>query len=393
MNVRTRTGTKWKEEVLKSREDEFSSGDLMAIIRHPYARKCFYAFLASKYCEENLEFFVEVERIKSLMHDLELEDLTDDDDDDDDDHASEEQKECKRVKSRQGFQLNQMALRIVNQFLTDNAPKPININYGQRMALLAALDDSNLDNLWNSLTAAQTSIFTLIQHELYPQFKASPAYKEMFSKLKASSPEDFSQEASDQPPEPHGFMAFIPSLAFAPETVPQIVDKDKWVRDSEAPRCMVCSQLFTFTFRRHHCRSCGKVVCKKCSSRKLWSFRVCDVCFDTHQTQVQQTKHAVQRVKQRPPSAWAHGAPPGRPTSPSGWTSCAPRSERVETVQLGTAAVPPLRNLCVRAMKQGGSRVEAVLVDPVGNRIPLHKLPQAQWRELGFFGQEAHWNC
>ncbi|OCT46207.1 FYVE zinc finger domain containing protein [Cladophialophora carrionii] len=35
-----------------------------------------------------------------------------------------------------------------------------------------------------------------------------------------------------------------------------------WQNDAEAPRCPYCQQDFTqYTFRRHHCRTCGKVVC------------------------------------------------------------------------------------------------------------------------------------
>jgi hypothetical protein len=35
-----------------------------------------------------------------------------------------------------------------------------------------------------------------------------------------------------------------------------------WQDDAEVPRCPYCQQEFTqYTFRRHHCRTCGKVVC------------------------------------------------------------------------------------------------------------------------------------
>ena len=35
-----------------------------------------------------------------------------------------------------------------------------------------------------------------------------------------------------------------------------------WQDDSSVPRCPYCQQEFTpYTFRRHHCRTCGKVVC------------------------------------------------------------------------------------------------------------------------------------
>jgi FYVE/RhoGEF/PH domain-containing protein 5/6 len=57
-----------------------------------------------------------------------------------------------------------------------------------------------------------------------------------------------------------------------------------WVPDSEAVRCMICGDKFTFTQRRHHCRQCGNVVCSKCSAKKKelpgqGKKRVCDSCY------------------------------------------------------------------------------------------------------------------
>ncbi|NXF40006.1 ZFY16 protein, partial [Nyctibius bracteatus] len=59
-----------------------------------------------------------------------------------------------------------------------------------------------------------------------------------------------------------------------------------WVPDSEAPNCMNCQVKFTFTKRRHHCRSCGKVFCGGCCKRKCKlqymekEARVCTGCYD-----------------------------------------------------------------------------------------------------------------
>ncbi|KAM6902735.1 zinc finger FYVE domain-containing protein 16 [Xenentodon cancila] len=61
----------------------------------------------------------------------------------------------------------------------------------------------------------------------------------------------------------------------------------EWVPDSEAPNCMKCSQKFTFTKRRHHCRACGKVYCAMCCNRKCKlkyldkEARVCVLCFES----------------------------------------------------------------------------------------------------------------
>ncbi|KAM8860796.1 FYVE, RhoGEF and PH domain-containing protein 6-like [Synchiropus picturatus] len=58
------------------------------------------------------------------------------------------------------------------------------------------------------------------------------------------------------------------------------------VPDIRATMCMICTCEFTLMWRRHHCRACGKVVCKSCSSNKHCleymknqAARVCDCCF------------------------------------------------------------------------------------------------------------------
>uniref|UniRef100_A0A8C5FVE2 FYVE, RhoGEF and PH domain containing 6 n=1 Tax=Gadus morhua TaxID=8049 RepID=A0A8C5FVE2_GADMO len=59
-----------------------------------------------------------------------------------------------------------------------------------------------------------------------------------------------------------------------------------WIPDPRATMCMICTCEFTLTWRRHHCRACGKVVCQACSSNKHCLkylknqlARVCNQCF------------------------------------------------------------------------------------------------------------------
>jgi hypothetical protein len=42
-----------------------------------------------------------------------------------------------------------------------------------------------------------------------------------------------------------------------------------WQPDSEVTHCFVCRNQFSFFFRKHHCRRCGRVVCANCSPHRI----------------------------------------------------------------------------------------------------------------------------
>ena len=66
--------------------------------------------------------------------------------------------------------------------------------------------------------------------------------------------------------------------------------------DSDA--CMLCSKLFSFINRKHHCRSCGGVFCQEHSSKSCElpelgitvPVRVCDTCYQEHMDKLEAQK-------------------------------------------------------------------------------------------------------
>jgi FYVE zinc finger len=43
----------------------------------------------------------------------------------------------------------------------------------------------------------------------------------------------------------------------------------RWQNDAEVQECPICGRSFSFLFRRHHCRKCGRVVCNDCSPHRI----------------------------------------------------------------------------------------------------------------------------
>ncbi|KAH9492863.1 hypothetical protein Btru_024882 [Bulinus truncatus] len=58
-----------------------------------------------------------------------------------------------------------------------------------------------------------------------------------------------------------------------------------WVPDYVATKCMVCREKFNVVNRRHHCRSCGKLICRSCCKKAPIEYKnskkrlVCAGCF------------------------------------------------------------------------------------------------------------------
>jgi len=47
------------------------------------------------------------------------------------------------------------------------------------------------------------------------------------------------------------------------------IELPAWQPDGEVNKCPVCEQEFSFLFRKHHCRKCGRVVCSTCSPHRI----------------------------------------------------------------------------------------------------------------------------
>eukprot|EP00899_Mesostigma_viride_P007495 jgi/Mesvir1/16747/Mv15126-RA.1 len=68
----------------------------------------------------------------------------------------------------------------------------------------------------------------------------------------------------------------------------EAAQKPVWQPNEDAKECNNCDRPFTLIYRRHHCRSCGRIFCQACSSKKMelpaaFEYtspqRVCDNCF------------------------------------------------------------------------------------------------------------------
>ncbi|TNN84189.1 Lateral signaling target protein 2 [Liparis tanakae] len=81
----------------------------------------------------------------------------------------------------------------------------------------------------------------------------------------------------------------------------QFEDPPDWVPDEDCNSCIACKAPFTVIRRKHHCRSCGKIFCSRCSSHsaplprygQVKPVRVCTHCYMFHVTPFYSDKAGV----------------------------------------------------------------------------------------------------
>jgi small GTP-binding protein len=83
----------------------------------------------------------------------------------------------------------------------------------------------------------------------------------------------------------------LEKLLYASDTDSPKAVLPEWVPDSSTTGCSACGMIFSFSLRRHHCRRCGFIFCKNCSTHRIAlptfgvrkPVRVCDQCYESEQ--------------------------------------------------------------------------------------------------------------
>ncbi|UJR37428.1 hypothetical protein I4U23_030131 [Adineta vaga] len=83
----------------------------------------------------------------------------------------------------------------------------------------------------------------------------------------------------------HDFVKLSQSLQVQLEDIRNSEHQLRWQPEEDYPECQRCHSQFSVTWRKHHCRHCGKVLCKDCTNKTVYTgpnnrpSRVCDVCY------------------------------------------------------------------------------------------------------------------
>ncbi|XP_060890302.1 regulator of G-protein signaling 2 [Labrus mixtus] len=138
-----------KQNAMKNRSYRPTADDvsqwaqsLDTLLSHKYGKAAFCIFLKTEFCEENIEFWTACEDYKT-------------------------QTSHKELVSK--------ANSIYEQFIKNEAPKEINLDYHTKNAIVLSLVEPSV----TSFLAAQRKVYSLMENNSYPRFILSDLYREL----------------------------------------------------------------------------------------------------------------------------------------------------------------------------------------------------------------------
>ncbi|KAF3690583.1 Regulator of G-protein signaling 2 [Channa argus] len=112
------------------------------LLAHKYGKAAFMIFLQSEFCEENIEFWTACEDFRTLSSQKEL---------------------------------TSKANSIYEEFVKNEAPKEINLDFHTRDAITSSLHNPTV----TSFVEAQRKVYSLMENNSYPRFIRSDLYKQL----------------------------------------------------------------------------------------------------------------------------------------------------------------------------------------------------------------------
>ncbi|XGW26149.1 hypothetical protein V3C99_007061 [Haemonchus contortus] len=156
--------------------------------------------------------------------------------------------------------------------------------YGQHTELVGTLQEKQ-----NALAQAESELLVLRRKvdSLEKELKEMPFLKEEMRELseKYASVAERAEQSERALEELGGHLSEskLRMLELAEELLP--LSDAHWANDSDVTQCSACSEKFSISKRKHHCRMCGSIFCASCSEGRIKlpsnskPARVCDQCF------------------------------------------------------------------------------------------------------------------
>lgn len=136
----------------------------------------------------------------------------------------------------------------------------------ERAALMAADRRRRLSGLGEEhprrTSSASLPIGQLGHHRARQSFTNSTSDRPLFGPANSTG-NPFPPRITDRP------LPRRPSEEHLPNRRSREIALPRWQPDAEVSACPICQTTFSFWYRKHHCRKCGRVVCANCSPHRI----------------------------------------------------------------------------------------------------------------------------